>query len=189
MTGTADTLRYLSQATPILDLRLKGKSIREIAETLGITRHAVCQVLEKEVGRKQKQVTWRGDKIRQNIDDSLTAAMNLLWAKFLVEPTKDNLGMWLSVCDRRREMLGLDAPKRTESVDISLYANMTQDQLHELAERRRLYILEEHKGGEIVEANTHSTGAGRVGVDVTPESGGEAGIPPDRGVDTPKSGG
>lgn len=112
----AHQTRFAERRRAAVEMKIGGKTWREIADTLGYDSRAtaygdVMRGLQKAVAELSIPL----EEYRQLELDRLDAMQDALWVKVLDGDTKA-IDTTLRLMDRRAKLLGLDAPQRMEGV-------------------------------------------------------------------------
>ena len=98
-------------------LRLQGKSMRAIAEALGLSAGYVCQLLQKALEDKKEELAGTAEKHIANQAARLDSMLEALWEKVQAGDPKA-IAAALAIEDRRSKLLGLDVAQR-KALDIT----------------------------------------------------------------------
>lgn len=138
---TAAKLSDLVSANDALRLRIAGKSVREIAEELGIDHKAVTKTIREAAD----ELLAKREEYVNELVFVQNSRLELLLARLLrrfvddpeAVPTKDEVRSLLGLFERQSRLLGLDAPNRQEH-SHSLVATAGED----LPTLARMYGIE-----------------------------------------------
>jgi hypothetical protein len=139
-----------------VDLRVEGKTYREIGQELGVTPTRARQLVSEALAALQKDTAESAEELRRLELDRLDQLQSGLWE----EAAGGNLkavGAALKIMERRARLVGLDAPTRTESThgypDLS---EMSDAELDEELRRHANVFLDAMASSGPQEARTHS---------------------------------
>jgi hypothetical protein len=119
-----------------VDLRVEGKTYREIAQELGVTPTRARQLVAEALAALQGETAESAEELRRLELDRLDQLQSGLWE----EAAGGNLkavGAALKIMERRARLVGLDAPTRTENTHGYAYIDRMTDA--ELREQARLH--------------------------------------------------
>ncbi len=117
-----------------VDLRIEGKTYREIAQELGVTPTRARQLVAEALAAIEKDTAESAEELRRLELDRLDQLQSGLWEEAAAGNLKA-VGAALKIMERRARLLGLDAPTRTENTHG--YANLDQMTDAELLEEAR----------------------------------------------------
>lgn len=98
-------------------LRIEGKSMRAIGESLNLSAGYVCQLLQKALEEKKEELTGTAEKHVANQAARLDAMLEALWHK-VQDGDPKSIAAALAIEDRRSKLLGLDVAQR-KALDIT----------------------------------------------------------------------
>jgi hypothetical protein len=109
----ANSVQIAEEQRACYQLRLKGLSIRAIAEELDMAKSTVERRLTAE---RESRVAPLADEVRQLELDRLDFYMMRLWERIEVggKATARDVEVSMKVSERRAKLLGLDAPERQQ---------------------------------------------------------------------------
>jgi hypothetical protein len=123
-----------------VDLRIEGKTYREIGQELGVTPTRARQLVAEALAGLQKDTAESAEELRRLELDRLDQLQSGLWE----EAAGGNLkavGAALKIMERRARLVGLDAPSRTENTHGYSYLDqMTDAELEEEARRHGIPV-------------------------------------------------
>ncbi len=117
-----------------VDLRIEGKTYKEIGQELGVTPTRARQLVAEALAAIEKDTAESAEELRRLELDRLDQLQSGLWQ----EAAGGNLkavGAALKIMERRARLVGLDAPART--VNQHGYADLDQMSEAELREEAR----------------------------------------------------
>jgi transposase-like protein len=139
-----------------VDLRVEGKTYREIAQELGVTPTRARQLVAEALAAIEKDTAESAEELRRLELDRLDQLQAGLWE----EAAGGNLkavGAALKIMERRARLVGLDAPTRTENThgyaDLS---EMSDAELNEELRRHANVFLDAMAPSGPQEARQHS---------------------------------
>jgi hypothetical protein len=123
-----------------VDLRIEGKTYREIGQELGVTPTRARQLVAEALAALQKDTSESAEELRRLELDRLDQLQSGLWE----EAAGGNLkavGAALKIMERRARLVGLDAPTRTENTHgYSALDQMTDAELETEAKRHGIPV-------------------------------------------------
>jgi hypothetical protein len=116
---TPETMLAAQRRARVVELRLDGHPLREIAEEVGISIGRCSQILRRELETINAENRERTETHRNLELARLDAMQHALWARAVpegdAEPSFRAATLIVRIMERRARLLGLDAPARTDA--------------------------------------------------------------------------
>lgn len=144
-------LFYRERAAEILEKRIQGWTILQLAKHYGVTVGTIEKVLKKDFDRLNKRAKESQDQIRQIHQERLAFMYQCLLPNMAKGHTRA-IDMALKILERESKLLGLDAPEKKQ-VEMTL-ENISDSELIEQAKRLGVEvpeILRVVTNGDVVE--------------------------------------
>jgi len=128
-----------------LDMRIKGKTFKEIAEVLGITEAGAFKAAQRAIQKLDEKLKEKAEQVLTLEIERLNRMIDVLWPQ--VEAGEyAAVDRILRVMERRAKYLGLDKP-----AGLAISGEITHK--HELTQEERLkrlqFLLEQRKNGHL----------------------------------------
>lgn len=127
----AARIRAVQRAGDILEKKLKGWSLRQIAYEYDVSPGTIHRILVKEVEKQQKKTGDSADQVRFMMEQRLEFMWKSIYNQMNVGNTKA-IDMGLRIMERQAKLFGLDAPEKKQ-IDLNL--DMSDIELVAMARR------------------------------------------------------